>query len=188
MRRRLSVLAPNLKTSLLREGALDDLLEHYCQNLEKVGGYLTSDGDVDMERVAYILYLVGTQEEKLLSVGSSPSIPVPLLCPPGLRASVFSVLSEEDPPIIHTMPDRWLCGDQPSCKTRHHETGEPCLHLQPLPPPPKFARKEGRGARAAGAKVTVPHLTNCGQVCEGPNEPAKFGKVAKNQNFGRSAG
>ena len=47
---------------------MDDLLEHYCQNLKKIGGYLTNHGDVDMQRAAYILFLVGEQEEKLLGV------------------------------------------------------------------------------------------------------------------------
>lgn len=31
--------------------AQDDLLEHYCANLDKVGGYLTCEGEVDMNRV-----------------------------------------------------------------------------------------------------------------------------------------
>jgi len=58
---------PHLPSLEIREGALDDLLEHYCANLDKVGGYLTCEGEVDMNRVGYILYMVGQQEEKVLS-------------------------------------------------------------------------------------------------------------------------
>eukprot|EP00667_Euglena_gracilis_P003546 EG_transcript_3555 len=58
---------PHLPSLEIREGALDDLLEHYCSNLDKIGGYLTDQGDVDMSRVAYMLFLVGQQEERVLS-------------------------------------------------------------------------------------------------------------------------
>ena len=58
---------PRLPSLSIVDGALDDLMEQYCQHLADVGGYLTCNGDVHMGRVVSMLRLLGRGEEKRLS-------------------------------------------------------------------------------------------------------------------------
>eukprot|EP00906_Rhabdomonas_costata_P015567 RCo022367 len=57
---------PHLPSLEIREGALDDLIEHYTAHLDKIQGYLTCDGEINMNRVSYILHLLGQREEQAL--------------------------------------------------------------------------------------------------------------------------
>nr|CAG4718799.1 unnamed protein product [Naegleria fowleri] len=59
---------PHLPSLDIREGAIDLLLALYKESLPELGGYLTENGDVNVERVQYLLKQVAKHEDRIFEV------------------------------------------------------------------------------------------------------------------------
>eukprot|EP01064_Diplonema_japonicum_P029929 TRINITY_DN4960_c0_g3_i1.p1 TRINITY_DN4960_c0_g3~~TRINITY_DN4960_c0_g3_i1.p1 ORF type:complete len:888 (+),score=119.68 TRINITY_DN4960_c0_g3_i1:45-2708(+) len=61
---------PCLPSLEIREGGLDILIDFYSYHLEDLGGYITDHGEVNMQRLATLLEVIGNKEDLIFQVRS----------------------------------------------------------------------------------------------------------------------
>eukprot|EP01059_Diplonema_ambulator_P025586 TRINITY_DN4266_c1_g1_i1.p1 TRINITY_DN4266_c1_g1~~TRINITY_DN4266_c1_g1_i1.p1 ORF type:complete len:922 (+),score=164.52 TRINITY_DN4266_c1_g1_i1:72-2837(+) len=59
---------PCLPSLEIREGGLDILIDFYSYHLEDLGGYITDHGEVNMQRLATLLEVIGNKEDTIFKV------------------------------------------------------------------------------------------------------------------------